>query len=433
MTNIDKTIILTGDFNIRDSNWDPNFRHHSSHTDDLITIADSLGPELSSPSNPGPTRFADNPHNTNSVIDLVFLSPNNTGFGRHTLHPKIHKPSNHVPLIIEIGIGEVNTDINIWSIKKDSKKEKEFISSLVQGIQSLDKSAIRSQVNLKASIQQLVNVFENTWNTHSKQKHITKHSNEWWNQDCTDGLNKYHKSGNLKHWKEFKSVVRTVKREFFNNKIHEIASSNKRPWDLMSWVRKKSLPAIESISYENRLCNTLPDLWNALHKSYNSAENRPVNTRLLNELPQADSLEWPPFSSQEFRDAIAKCSSSSTPGPDHILWRHLKAVISHNTCLEKLVHIANACITLEYWPSHFKSANSVVIPKPNKMLHNTPSSFRPIVLLNTTGKLIEKVVSNRLQFHMTANGFLDPNQLGGIRQRSTTDAGVYLTHIIHAG
>jgi len=61
MTNIDKTNILTGDFNIRDSDWDPNFRHHSSHTDDLITIADSLGLELSPPSNPGPTRFADNP------------------------------------------------------------------------------------------------------------------------------------------------------------------------------------------------------------------------------------------------------------------------------------------------------------------------------------------------------------------------------------
>jgi len=34
---------------------------------------------------------------------------------------------------------------------------------------------------------------------------------------------------------------------------------------------------------------------------------------------------------------------------------------------------------------------------------------------------------------MIANGFLDPNQLGGVRQRSTTNAGVYLTHIIHAG
>jgi len=49
MTNINKTIILTGDFNIRDSDWDPNFRHHSSHTDDLITIADSLGLKLSPP------------------------------------------------------------------------------------------------------------------------------------------------------------------------------------------------------------------------------------------------------------------------------------------------------------------------------------------------------------------------------------------------
>jgi len=96
------------------------------------------------------------------------------------------------------------------------------------------------------------------------------------------------------------------------------------------------------------------------------------------------------------------------------------------------VHIANACITLEYWLSYFKSANTVVIPKPNKTLHNTPSSFQPIVLLNTTGKLVEKVISNRLQFHMTANGFLNPNQLEDIRQRSTTDAGVYLTHLIHA-
>jgi len=62
MTNMNNTIILTGDFNIRDSDWDPSFRHHSSHTDNLITITDNLGLELSPPLNPGPTRFADNCH-----------------------------------------------------------------------------------------------------------------------------------------------------------------------------------------------------------------------------------------------------------------------------------------------------------------------------------------------------------------------------------
>ena len=128
-----------------------------------------------------------------------------------------------------------------------------------------------------------------------------------------------------------------------------------------------------------------------------------------------------------------KCSSSSAPEPDHISWRHLKSLISYNTYLERLVHITNTYINLKYWPSYFKSANTVVIPKLNKVLYNTPSSFWPIVLLNTTGKLVEKIISNWLQFHILANGFLDPNQLGDIRQRSTTDAGIYLTHLICAG
>ena len=77
------------------------------------------------------------------------------------LHPEIYKLSDHIPLIIEIGIGEINTNVNIWSIKKDSKEEKDFITSLVQGIQSLDTSVIRSKENLETLVQQLVNVFEN--------------------------------------------------------------------------------------------------------------------------------------------------------------------------------------------------------------------------------------------------------------------------------
>jgi len=59
--NLDNIIIMMGDFNIRNSGWDPNVHHHSIYTDDLITIADSLGLKLLLSLNPGPTRFADNP------------------------------------------------------------------------------------------------------------------------------------------------------------------------------------------------------------------------------------------------------------------------------------------------------------------------------------------------------------------------------------
>jgi len=231
----------------------------------------------------------------------------------------------------------------------------------------------------------------------------------------------------------FKTIVRDTKKMFFDDKIHEIASSNKRPWNLMNWVWKKSMPAIETISYENHPCNTLMDLWHALHNFYNSAENRLVNVRFLNEILQANTIEWPTFSKQEFRDAIAKCSSLSSPGPDHISWRYLKSLLLNNLCLEKIRNIADACFMLEYWLSHFKSTSTVVIPKPNKDSYSTPKSFCPIVLLNTTDKLIKKVISNRLQFQMTANSFLDPNQLGGIRQQSTIDASIYLIYLIRAG
>jgi len=61
-----------------------------------------------------------------------------------------------------MGIREINTDINIWSIKKDSEEEKDFIFSLVRGIQSLDTSAIRSKASLETLVQQLANVFKNT-------------------------------------------------------------------------------------------------------------------------------------------------------------------------------------------------------------------------------------------------------------------------------
>jgi len=154
---------------------------------------------------------------------------------------------------------------------------------------------------------------------------------------CTESLNRYHNTGDIEHWQEFKSNTWIAKKEFFDNKIYEIASSNKRPWDLMNWIKKKNLPTIKSILYEGQPCNTLPDLWHALHSSYNSAENRPINASFLNEIPQADQIPWPPFSKQEFTDAIAKCSSLSTPSPDHISWRHLKSLITNDRCLQKIV------------------------------------------------------------------------------------------------
>ena len=104
--------------------------------------------------------------------------------------------------------------------------------------------------------------------------------------------------------------------------------------------------------------------------------------------------------------------------------------MNDSDCITNVIKIANTYINLGYWPNHFKISSMVIIPKPNKPSYDSPKSFKLIVLLNTLGKLIEKVIGERLQFHMVNNNFIHPSQLGGLKFKSTIDAEVTLTHII---
>jgi len=116
-----------------------------------------------------------------------------------------------------------------------------------------------------------------------------------------------------------------------------------------------------------------------------------------------------------------------------LTWSHLKIILKDDECLNIIIHITNAYIDLGYWPLHFKKSTMVVIPKLNKKSYDFPKSFRPIVLLNTMGKLIEKVIGERLQFNMASNNFIHPSQLGSLKFKSTINADIALTYIIRSG
>jgi len=138
------------------------------------------------------------------------------------------------------------------------------------------------------------------------------------------------------------------------------------------------------------------------------------------------------FSEEEFRSSITKCNNLLTPRPNKLSWKHLKIIIN-DTCLKNFINIANTCINLGHWPSCFKISLSIIIPKPNKASYDSPKVFRSIVLLNTLGKLIEKVISKRLQFQLISKDFIHLYQLGELKQWSTMDASMILTHLICIG
>ena len=174
-------------------------------------------------------------------------------------------------------------------------------------------------------------------------------------------------------------------------------------------------------------------MWNALHSTFNTALNHHVDIRVLDKVECKLKTFWNPFSKEEFKCAIDNCNSSLTSGPDKLSWNHLKTILKQDECFNNIINIANTCINLGYWLSHFKKSSTVVIPKPNKQSYDHPKSFCPIVLLNTLGKLIKKVIEERLQFQIMANDFIYPCQLGELKFKSTTDVKVALTYIIHSG
>jgi len=100
--------------------------------------------------------------------------------------------------------------------------------------------------------------------------------------DCSQSLNNYRASRSLENWKNFKKVVKNIKRSFFDAKIQEITNKRKGPWELMNWINRRKLPAIEAIKHNGSPYLSPESLWDTLHNTFNSTLYRQVDLDILN-------------------------------------------------------------------------------------------------------------------------------------------------------
>ena len=138
--NIWNILVMTGDFNIRDSDWDPNFPFHLVHSDLLIDIVDMFDLSFLNPINPISTRYSDNCNNSNSVIDLMFLRPNFIELNNYLILPELWYLSDYASLVVDIYISEEFVQDERHIFIKNSKKKLRYISEFVKNFKKINTS-----------------------------------------------------------------------------------------------------------------------------------------------------------------------------------------------------------------------------------------------------------------------------------------------------
>ena len=305
----------------------------------------------------------------------MFLCYGSPELDHHSILPESCLSSDHAPLVINITIFEEIIQTSKFTLTPKSEQETAFIQDIILNLKSLDMSNIDNIDKLEQAVHQVGTIIDQAWAKNTKKSKISKHSKQWWSDECKWSLKNYRASRSLENWKKFKTTVKNVKRFYFNDKIQEIVNKSRGPWELMNWIKRRKLPAIEAINHNGQPCLTLNSLWNALHKTFNSAQNRQVDLNILDEIKRKPPQKWSLFSKSKFLSAISKCKDSSAPGPDKLSWHHLKSIIQNNDCLANIINIADSCITLGYWPNYFKISTTIVIPKPNKSSYNQLKAF----------------------------------------------------------
>lgn len=112
-------------------------------------------------------------------------------------------------------------------------------------------------------------------------------------------------------------------------------------------------------------------------------------------------------------------NKKKAPGIDAVNNVVLQALLKRFPTIFTLLF--NKCIQLSYFPRHFKKSHVLFFLKKDRD-PSYASSYRPIHLLSTIGKLLEKVICQRISYYLDKSNVLSPYQFGFRHGRSTEQA-----------
>jgi len=226
----------------------------------------------------------------------------------------------------------------------------------------------------------------------------------------------------------YAKLIKASKKLYFQHQLKKYQSNSKKTWEILRKAinnKKKKENSIQNLIIEGKLindpklmadkfntffANIATDIVNSIHPSDSNLDFSPP--------PEQNStfnFADNPLTRSEILDSISLLKNKDTKDDNGIsssLIKHLSFSL-----VDPLFHIFSKSLSTGYVPKQFKISKIVPIFKSG--CKESMDNYRPIALLDTFSKILEKIVCSRLSIYLENNNLINPHQYGFRKEHST--------------
>lgn len=427
-------IIFTGDININTLNTDIG----NNFLDEYLCIMASHGLEQGITH---PTRLG-------NCLDHFMIKTYNEW--KTFVFPPL---TDHCPILLEIK--------NSGICKTTSKTVKQVLDyeSAISKIRDFDWSYYFTLQDINQCTEYLVSTIKSIIKDCTRVKHSSKKIaplKPWITTGVVRSIrkrNKLHKLAKLKPDDDLAKIafinyrntcnklIKSLKRQYYQTQLQNSNKDIKKTWTLIKEIcniKTKHDTPTELLSVESTpkqslnkintyFTNIGKNLAEVTLQKLNLSEDELARYASVHTKSNAYSMSLSPTDPYEVSKIITDLKPDSSPGHDGISSKIIKLAKEH--LIYPLVHLCNLSLEQAKFPDLFKTAIVTPIFKTDNKLDI--SNYRPISLLNILSKILERIVNSRLINYLEKNKLLTDYQYGFRKGRSTDDAVLDLTSLIH--
>jgi hypothetical protein len=443
-TNRHAKIIIGGDFNARSPYWfDNGARYRTPRQDAVEEFVVGSGMVLLN-SEGQPSTFSS--PNGESSIDLTLATNNLAGSMSNWRVHRDEISSDHRLITFEMIHGSVTLmRADLWSFRTRSANWTHFGADLGRALTDFEVRLARGDRRVGDHFNECV--VRAAGSGLGRSRPAIRSGTPWWTPELTAlkgavkrALRRLGASvrsgappvviGGLKSQvsgarRSYKSAIRRAKADNWRQWISEVGNAD--PWAINSVLRKDGGGSDRYLNNvvcgetaTNSVVSTLEALLDRLipqdDPSKDSTHHKQIR-RIARVDPQLSDPSISSMTDQELELIIKSLGPRKAPGIDR-----LNGPIVSNTWFfarNETTGLMRSCLERGVFPDAWKEGLLKIIPKGNGKSLSDPAAYRPITLLPAFGKILEKLIRNRMDLCLSPPC---ERQFGFTRAHSTEDA-----------